>query len=34
MQFWGYKRKEGRAGICNHVLIMPTCDVEVRAAVL
>ncbi|MGN8862489.1 UxaA family hydrolase [Dorea longicatena] len=25
MQFWGYKRKEGRAGIRNHVLIMPTC---------
>ena len=25
MQFWGYKRKEGRAGIRNHVLILPTC---------
>ncbi|MBP5224647.1 MAG: UxaA family hydrolase, partial [Lachnospiraceae bacterium] len=23
--FWGYKRKEGRAGIRNHVLILPTC---------
>lgn len=22
MQFWGYKRKEGRAGIRNHVLIL------------
>ena len=25
MQFWGYKRKEGRAGIRNHVLILPAC---------
>lgn len=25
MQFWGYRRKEGRAGIRNHVLILPTC---------
>lgn len=25
MQFWGYKRREGRAGIRNHVLILPTC---------
>ena len=25
MQFWGYKRKEGRAGIRNHVLVFPTC---------
>ena len=25
MQFWGYKRKEGRAGIRNHVLVLPTC---------
>lgn len=25
MQFWGYKRKDGRAGIRNHVLILPTC---------
>lgn len=25
MKFWGYKRKEGRAGIRNHVLILPTC---------
>lgn len=25
MQFWGYKRKEGRAGLRNHVLILPTC---------
>lgn len=25
MQFWGYKRAEGRAGIRNHVLILPTC---------
>lgn len=24
-QFWGYKRKEGRAGIRNHVLILPAC---------
>lgn len=26
MQFWGYKRKEGRAGIRNHVLILPACS--------
>lgn len=25
MQFWGYKRKEGRAGLRNHVLILPAC---------
>ena len=25
MQFWGYKRDDGRAGIRNHVLILPTC---------
>ena len=25
MQFWGYKRAEGRAGIRNHVLILPAC---------
>ncbi len=25
MQFYGYKRKEGRAGIRNHVLVLPTC---------
>ena len=25
VQFWGYKRKEGRAGLRNHVLILPTC---------
>lgn len=25
MQFWGYRRKEGRAGIRNHVLILPAC---------
>ncbi len=25
MQFWGYKRQDGRAGIRNHVLILPTC---------
>ena len=25
MQFWGYRRSEGRAGIRNHVLILPTC---------
>ncbi len=25
MEFWGHKRKEGRAGIRNHVLILPTC---------
>lgn len=24
-QFWGYRRKEGRPGIRNHVLILPTC---------
>lgn len=24
-QFWGYKRAEGRPGIRNHVLILPTC---------
>lgn len=25
LQFWGYRRKEGRPGIRNHVLILPTC---------
>ena len=25
MQFWGYKRADGRAGIRNHILILPTC---------
>ncbi len=25
MKFWGYRRKSGRAGIRNHVLILPTC---------
>ena len=25
MELWGYKRKEGRAGIRNHVLILPAC---------
>lgn len=25
MEFWGYRRAEGRAGIRNHVLILPTC---------
>ena len=25
MQFWGYKTKEGRAGLRNHVLILPAC---------
>lgn len=25
MEFWGYKRAEGRAGIRNHVLILPGC---------
>ncbi|MBP3736035.1 MAG: UxaA family hydrolase [Lachnospiraceae bacterium] len=25
MEFFGYKRKEGRAGIRNHVLVLPTC---------
>ena len=25
LQFWGYKRSDGRAGIRNHVLILPTC---------
>lgn len=24
-QFWGYKRADGRAGIRNHVLILPAC---------
>lgn len=24
-RFWGYRRKEGRPGIRNHVLILPTC---------
>lgn len=24
-KFWGYRRKEGRPGIRNHVLILPTC---------
>ena len=24
-KFWGYKRSDGRAGIRNHVLILPTC---------
>ena len=25
LKFWGYRRAEGRAGIRNHVLILPTC---------
>ena len=25
MEFWGYRRAEGRAGIRNHVLILPSC---------
>ena len=25
MQFWGYRRSQGRPGIRNHVLILPTC---------
>ena len=25
MKFWGYRRAEGRPGIRNHVLILPTC---------
>ena len=25
MEFWGYRRKDGRAGLRNHVLILPTC---------
>ena len=25
LKFWGYRRKEGRPGIRNHVLILPTC---------
>ena len=25
MEFWGYKRKDGRAGIRNHVLILSAC---------
>ena len=25
LQFWGYRRKEGRAGIRNHILILPSC---------
>ena len=24
MEFWGYKREDGRIGVRNHVLIMPT----------
>ena len=24
-QFWGYRRSEGRPGIRNHILILPTC---------
>ena len=24
-QFWGYRRAEGRPGIRNHILILPTC---------
>ena len=32
MQFWGYKRKEGRAGIRNHVLILLPVPAAVRAA--
>lgn len=24
-QFWGYRRREGRPGIRNHILILPTC---------
>lgn len=24
-QFWGYRRPEGRPGIRNHILILPTC---------
>ncbi len=25
MEFWGYRRSGGRAGIRNHILILPTC---------
>lgn len=25
MEFWGYRRTEGRAGLRNHVLILPSC---------
>lgn len=25
IKFWGYRRKEGRPGIRNHILILPTC---------
>lgn len=25
MEFYGYQRAEGRPGIRNHVLILPTC---------
>lgn len=25
MEFYGYRRTEGRPGIRNHVLILPTC---------
>lgn len=32
MQFWGYKRKEGRAGIRNHVLVLPTCACGSKSA--
>ena len=24
-KFWGYRRAEGRPGIRNHILILPTC---------
>ena len=24
MQFWGYRRQDGRVGVRNHVLILPT----------
>ena len=32
MQFMGYKRSEERAGIRNHVLILPTCACEIGRA--
>ena len=32
MKFWGYRRPDGRVGIRNHVLIMPTCLCAADAA--
>ncbi|MGE4453867.1 MAG: UxaA family hydrolase [Sphaerochaeta sp.] len=32
MEFFGYKRTEGRAGVRNHVLILPTCGCSSECA--